>query len=79
MAITFFPLLHKDTMVGRIDVKADRQASCLKVAGLWWEKNVRVSPSRVRALQSELDRLRRFADLDSVHFNKPSSRALQIS
>ncbi|WP_170405003.1 winged helix-turn-helix domain-containing protein [Ruegeria arenilitoris] len=65
-----FPLLEGDRMVGRIDMKAQRDRGILQVSALWPERKVRWSEPRIRRLQSELDRVRRFAGLDDVEFAK---------
>ncbi|MDX1743492.1 MAG: crosslink repair DNA glycosylase YcaQ family protein, partial [Ruegeria sp.] len=65
-----FPLLEGDRMIGRIDMKARRDQSVLKVSALWPERSVRWSDARTKRLQSELDRVRRFAGLDEVEFEK---------
>nr|WP_217359093.1 crosslink repair DNA glycosylase YcaQ family protein [Ruegeria arenilitoris] len=63
-----FPLLEGDRMIGRIDMKADRENGVLNVSALWPERSVRWSEARTRRLESELDRVRRFASLDRVDF-----------
>lgn len=61
-----FPLLEGERLVGRADLKADRQADTLKVQGLWWEPKLRASRARQKALEAELERLRRFAGVGEV-------------
>ncbi len=63
-----FPLLEGDRLIGRIDMKAHRDRGILQVNALWPERSVRWSDARTRRLQSELDRVRRFAGLDTVEF-----------
>ncbi len=63
-----FPLLEGDRMIGRIDMKAHRDCSELRVKALWPERSVRWTPARSRRLEAELDRVRRFAGLDHVVF-----------
>ncbi len=65
-----FPLLEGDRFIGRIDMKAQRDRGVLQVSALWPERSVRWSEARTRRLQSELDRVRRFAGLDGVEFAK---------
>ncbi|WP_037314503.1 winged helix-turn-helix domain-containing protein [Ruegeria halocynthiae] len=65
-----FPLLERDRMIGRIDMKAQRDRGVLQVSALWPERSVRWSDARTRRLQSELDRVRRFAGLDDVEYAK---------
>ncbi len=61
-----FPVLRGETMVGRIDMKADRAAGALAVRAFWREAGVRQSAALAGGLEAELDRIRRFASLDSV-------------
>lgn len=63
-----FPLLEGDRLVGRIDMKCDRRDGVLRVTGLWLEPGVRPTNVRRRALDAELDRLRRFAGADRVDY-----------
>lgn len=63
-----FPLLEGDRLIGRIDMKAHRDQSVLRVSALWPERTVRWSDARMRRLQAELDRVRRFAGLDDIEF-----------
>lgn len=63
-----FPLLEGDRMIGRVDMKADRDAACLTVTGFWPEPGIRLSKVRLKKLEAELDRHRRFAGLDRIDF-----------
>lgn len=63
-----FPLLEGDRLVGRIDVKAFRDAGALRVRAVWPEAGVRFGAGRVQRLEAELDRLARFAGCDRVEF-----------
>ncbi len=63
-----FPLLEGDRMIGRIDMKAHRDDDALRVSAVWPERSVRWSAARTGRLESELDRVRRFADLERVEF-----------
>lgn len=63
-----FPLLEGDRMIGRIDMKADRDADALSVAALWLEKGLRAGAGRLKRLEAELDRQRRFAGLGGLRF-----------
>lgn len=64
-----FPLIEGQNMVGRIDVKADRPAECLRVSALWPERGVAFSPTRIKRLEAELERVARFAGLGCVAFS----------
>jgi uncharacterized protein YcaQ len=61
-----FPLLEGDRLIGRIDMKCERSAALLRVTGLWWEPGVKPTVARRRALDAELDRLRKFAGAERV-------------
>ncbi len=63
-----FPLLDGDRLVGRIDMKADRKASALKVTALWPEPGLRWSAGREARLMAELARQQRFAGLATLSF-----------
>jgi uncharacterized protein len=63
-----FPLLEGDRLVGRIDVKAFREAGALRVRAVWPEAGVRFGAGRVQRLEAELERLARFAGCDRVEF-----------
>jgi uncharacterized protein YcaQ len=63
-----FPLLEKDRLVGRLDMKADRAAGALQVEALWMEPGRPLTPGRARRVEAELDRIRRFVGLDAVRF-----------
>lgn len=63
-----FPLIEGERMVGRIDMKAQRDADLLQVTAVWPERGVKWSAVRIRKLQSELQRVARFAGLAQVGF-----------
>ena len=63
-----FPLMEGERMVGRIDMKAKRDADRLQVTAVWPERDVKWSPARIRKLESELQRVARFAGLSQVAF-----------
>jgi uncharacterized protein YcaQ len=64
-----FPLLEGAGLVGRIDMKARRDAGVLQVRALWPEAGVRFGAGRLARLEVELDRLARFAGCDRVGFD----------
>lgn len=64
-----FPLLEGNRLIGRIDMKAHREDGVLKVSSVWPERSARWSDARTQRLESELDRVRRFAELDRVEFS----------
>ncbi|MFS4581771.1 winged helix-turn-helix domain-containing protein [Phaeobacter sp. C3_T13_0] len=63
-----FPLMEGDRLVGRIDMKAQRQEGKLNVTGLWPEQGVKWPASRQNRLEAELERVCRFTGLDRVNF-----------
>ncbi|MCF6433039.1 crosslink repair DNA glycosylase YcaQ family protein [Leisingera sp. MMG026] len=63
-----FPLLEGTRLVGRIDMKADRDAGVLRVTAVWPERDVKWSLPRTKRLEAELDRVARFTGLSKVSF-----------
>lgn len=63
-----FPLLEGDRLIGRIDMKCWRNDGRLCVIGLWLEPGIKLTAARRRALDAELDRLRRFAGAEQVDY-----------
>ena len=63
-----FPVLEGERLVGRIDVKAFRDAGALRVKAFWPEAGVKLTKSRRAKLEAELDRLARFAGCERVEF-----------
>ncbi|NJS40709.1 MAG: winged helix-turn-helix domain-containing protein, partial [Rhodobacteraceae bacterium] len=63
-----FPVMEGDRLIGRIDVKAFRDAGALRVKGFWPEAGVRLTKARRAKLEGELDRLAAFAGCERVEF-----------
>ena len=63
-----FPVLEGDRLIGRIDVKAFRDAQALRVKAFWPEAGVRLGAGRQHRLEAELARLARFAGCETVEF-----------
>lgn len=61
-----FPVLEGDRLIGRLDCKAFRDASSLRVKAFWPEQGVAMGARRLSRLDAELDRLARFAGCDKV-------------
>ncbi len=59
-----FPLLEGEKLIGRIDMK--RQGQSLVVKGLWLEPKVKASAGRLKAIEAELDRVRRFVNVENI-------------
>lgn len=70
-----FPLLEGARLVGRIDMKAEREEDRLTVRGLWLEKGLTLSAQRRAKLEQELARQARLAGARDIVF--PTS-ALKI-
>jgi len=65
-----FPLLEGDRLIGRIDMKHERDKGVLAVKGLWLEPKVKLSAARQERLEAELERQRRFTGAERVTFAK---------
>ena len=61
-----YPLLEGARFVGRIDVKADRDAAALTVVNLWPEPGVAWTGARQLKLEAELARLARFVGIGAT-------------
>ncbi len=61
-----YPLLEGDRFVGRLEVKADRKASKLKVLQLWHEPKVKWTAVRSAKLDAELERMARFVGVQDI-------------
>ncbi len=63
-----FPVLEGPRLIGRIDARADRASETLAVRGFWPEASVTLGKGRIAAMESELNRLARFAGCTRVSF-----------
>ncbi|MFA9232118.1 MAG: winged helix-turn-helix domain-containing protein [Microgenomates group bacterium] len=63
-----FPILERDRLIARIDVKAFRDESVLRIKALWPEVMCTWTPARQIELEAELHRLAAFAGCDKVEF-----------
>ena len=63
-----FPVLEGDRLVGRIDAKAFKQESILRIKAFWPEAGVKLTKARMSKLEAELNRLARFSNCDQVEF-----------
>ena len=61
-----FPLLEGNRLVGRIDMKADRKSGVLNVLALWLEKGIKPSKGRLLKIEAEVDRMRKFANMETT-------------
>lgn len=62
------PLLERNRMIGRIDMRHLRDRGGLVVRKIWWEPGVRHSNLRLTRLEAELDRIRCFTGANKVIF-----------
>ena len=63
-----FPILEGDKLVGRVDMKAFRDADQLRVRALWPEGQVRWGKGRQQGFQRELERLCHLAEVSQITF-----------
>ncbi|MEM9681695.1 MAG: crosslink repair DNA glycosylase YcaQ family protein [Pseudomonadota bacterium] len=63
-----FPLLEGDRLIGRVDMKCQRNDGALTVSAIWPEPKVRLGRGRLQRLEAELDRIRRFTGCERVDF-----------
>ncbi|HEY1961556.1 MAG TPA: crosslink repair DNA glycosylase YcaQ family protein, partial [Rhizomicrobium sp.] len=63
-----FPLLEGDRLVGKIDMKAERDKGRLVVKGLWMEPGLSLGKLRRARLEQELARQARFAGVRDIVF-----------
>jgi len=61
-----YPMLEGDKFVGRIEVKADRDAGVLRVENVWPERGVSFGSGRIARLEAELGRMARFVGMGDV-------------
>ena len=61
-----YPMLEGDRFVGRIEVKADRDAGVLRAEKLWPEPGTRFGQGRMAKLEAELSRMAKLVEADRV-------------
>ena len=61
-----FPLLEGERLIGRIDMRVDREAGALRVAALWPEAGVALGSGRMQRIEAALARTGRLAGMDRV-------------
>ena len=61
-----YPILEGERFIGRIEIKANRTSSVLKIIKLWKEPNIKWSNSQDDKLDAELKRLARFIGVQRV-------------
>ena len=70
-----FPVLEGANLIGRIDVKAWRADSTLRVRAYWPEAGQQMGKARTARLEAELTRLARFTGCERVSFDNGWLRA----
>lgn len=70
-----FPVLEGDRLVGRVDMKCERDAGVLRVKAYWPESKSALSKGRRARLESALDRIARFTGCEQVTFEQDWERA----
>ena len=70
-----FPVLEGSRLMGRLDVKAFRDQSTLRLRAFWPEAGVTLTAGRSQRLEAELHRLARFAGCDKVAMEDGWQRA----
>ncbi|MEM8540025.1 MAG: crosslink repair DNA glycosylase YcaQ family protein [Pseudomonadota bacterium] len=63
-----YPILEGHRFVGRIEVKADRKNSVLKIINFWPEKGIQWPASRHQKLGAELERMARFVGVKKIEW-----------
>jgi uncharacterized protein YcaQ len=63
-----FPILQGGSLVGRVDMKAFRDADALRVRALWPEGKTRWGTGRISAFEAELERIKKLAGVSTVVF-----------
>ena len=61
-----YPILEGERFIGRIEIKANRTSSVLKIIKLWKEPNIKWSTRQDDKLDAELKRLARFIGVQRV-------------
>ena len=61
-----FPVLEGDRMIGRVDMRADRASSTLRVTAFWPEPGVRMGEGRRDRFGADLGRIARLAACDRI-------------
>lgn len=60
------PIIFGDRFIGRIEAVPDKKDKVLKVKGLWWESDVKVTKKINNALEKTLKQFAKFNDCQSV-------------
>ena len=61
-----FPVLEGETLIGRLDLRAARDARRLALRAFWPEPGIRMGRTRIDRLMAELARILPLADCDRI-------------
>ncbi|MEM9280081.1 MAG: crosslink repair DNA glycosylase YcaQ family protein, partial [Pseudomonadota bacterium] len=64
-----FPLLERDKLIGRIDMKAERSENRISASKLWLEPKVKWSATREEKLMAELSRQARLCTVKEIDWD----------
>ncbi|MEM7214615.1 MAG: crosslink repair DNA glycosylase YcaQ family protein [Pseudomonadota bacterium] len=64
-----FPLLERDKLIGRVDMKAERNKNRIAVSRLWLEKRIKWSATRNDKLVAELTRQARLCGVKEIDWD----------
>ena len=62
------PMLERDRLIGRIELKAHRDKGRLEVRGFWLESKIRPAKDRMARIDAEIERWRVFCELETVEW-----------
>ena len=71
------PILEAGRFVGRLEPRHDRDAGCVEVEKLWWERGVKRTPKRRKGLERAVERLAALVGADKIEWAGPARRALR--
>ena len=64
-----FPLLEKDRLIGRVDMKANRASNSFDIAKVWLEPDIGASQGRLQKIEAEFIRQSRLTDMKAINWN----------
>jgi len=65
-----FPVMEGTQMIGRIDMKSQRDTGLMHIRAFWPQPGIRMGSRRITRLMAELDRTARAAGSEAVSFEK---------
>lgn len=64
------PLLHGDRLIGRMDIRMDRQASVLNVNAIYGEPDAPADPAALQAIRASIESLATFLGADRIDYGE---------